>query len=161
MLDLYRTTKMVKFLIISACSTLISITSVGADPIKFFSNVEAFQTPSKNIFCVYFPDTIRCDIGGFTPTTFGPFPENNDKGYVEIFGRCEPIHANAFSVSVENTRATNGCPSDSAANLGPILNYGTQWNAKGLTCLIETKGVTCTNKFNHGFFLSRNKQELF
>jgi hypothetical protein len=154
-------TKFSNFIIVSVFALFCEISSAKAEPPKFFSTVEAFQTPSKNIFCVYFPDSIRCDIAAFTPTTFGPFPENNDKSYVEIFGRCEPKRAIAFSVGIENIKGSNGCPSDSAMNTGPVLNYGTQWRANGLTCMIETQGVTCTNKFNHGFFLSRNKQELF
>ena len=157
----YQITKFPNFFIYSVFAVFCATSSASAEPPKFFSSVEAFQTPSKNIFCIYFPDTIRCDIGVFTPTTFGPFPENNDKSYVEIFGRCDPKRAVAFSLGTDNVKASNACPSDTAMNMGPVLNYGTQWSANGLTCMVETKGVTCTNKFNHGFFLSRNKQELF
>jgi uncharacterized protein DUF6636 len=45
--------------------------------------------------------------------------------------------------------------------LAPVLAYGDIWQRAGFTCRSEQTGLTCFNAMQHGFGLSRSKQEVF
>lgn len=43
----------------------------------------------------------------------------------------------------------------------PVLAYGTTWAGFGVACRSGTAGLRCTNRDNHGFFLSREHWSTF
>jgi hypothetical protein len=51
------------------------------------------------------------------------------------------------------------------ANIGtdvPVLRYGaTVRSGSGMACTSRRRGLTCSNRRHHGFFLSRQSQRIF
>jgi hypothetical protein len=43
----------------------------------------------------------------------------------------------------------------------PILDYGSSWRWRAVRCVSRFRGLTCSNGSGHGFFLSREKQQVF
>lgn len=59
-------------------------------------------------------------------------------------------------------RATASCAGDTVYNpRARILAYGETWRRGGFRCTSRTAGLTCTNRSDHGFFLSRQRWRLF
>ena len=112
-----------------------------------------FQSPSKNIVCVYFEydghKALRCDIGDKTSRP-PPKPAS-----------CELDWGNSYQVESKGT-AGPSCTGDTQLGLSiAMLAYGEVWQRSGLTCKSEQSGMTCFNADRHGFSLSRGKQEVF
>jgi hypothetical protein len=42
-----------------------------------------------------------------------------------------------------------------------ILRYGQTYQGFGVRCMSRQRGLTCRNRFEHGFFLSRQRQRVF
>jgi hypothetical protein len=112
-----------------------------------------FQSPSKNIVCIYFEydghKALRCDIGDMENRP-PPKPAS-----------CDLEWGHSFQVEARG-RAEHSCTGDT--QLGqpvPILPYGEVWQRSGITCKSEQTGLTCFNADRSGFSLSRAKQEVF
>ena len=115
--------------------------------------IPGFQSPSKNIACIYFEydghKALRCDIGDMTGT-IPPKPRN-----------CEQEWGHSFEVDAKGP-ADRSCTGDT--QIGQplrVLPYGEVWQRSGITCKSEETGVTCFNADRRGFFLSRAKQDVF
>jgi hypothetical protein len=111
-----------------------------------------FQSPSKNIACLVFPDgkqnSMRCDISAMDTKPKRP-------------ADCDLEYGQAFMMSSKGT-AERICYGDVLTDKPlPLLAYGDVWQRGGFTCKAEQTGVTCFNTDRHGFSLARAKQELF
>jgi hypothetical protein len=116
-------------------------------------DIMGFQSPSKNIACIYFEydghKALRCDIGDMA----GPIPPKPHD--------CELAWGHTFEVHARG-EAGRSCAGDT--QIGQplrILPYGEVWQRSGITCKSEEAGVTCFNTDRRGFSLSRAKQEVF
>ncbi len=49
---------------------------------------------------------------------------------------------------------------NAATDVG-VLAYGRTWTWSGFRCLSARAGLTCRNRSDHGFFLSRERQRIF
>ena len=125
--------------------------SASADGTAFF------QTPSKNIGCIYvapFASTdkpsLRCDIGGgLHPLPPRPKSCDLDWGY-------------GYEMIGGSGRARTLCAGDTAKDpRAPILPYGRTWKKGPFTCVSQRIGLRCTNLVRHGFFLSREHSYTF
>jgi hypothetical protein len=115
--------------------------------------ITGFQSPSKNIACIYFEydghKALRCDIGD----KVGPPPPKP--------ANCEQDWGNSYEVQAKG-HAGPSCTGDT--QIGQplrVLPYGEVWQRSGITCKSEESGVTCFNADRRGFSLSRAKQEVF
>jgi hypothetical protein len=115
-----------------------------------------FQTPSRNIGCIYVAPLaagdqpyLRCDIGGgLHPLPPRPKTCDLDWGYgyqMYATGRAKPF-----------------CAGDTAKDpRAPVLAYGRTWRKGPFTCLSRSIGLRCANRSRHGFFLSREHSYTF
>ena len=111
-----------------------------------------FQSPSKNIACAYFDydkqNTLRCDIAVMDNKPRRP-------------PGCDLEYGQAFEMTAIGA-AARICYGDTVIDKSlPVVAYGETWQRGGFTCTSEQSGVTCRNADQHGFSLSRAKQELF
>jgi hypothetical protein len=108
----------------------------------------AFQTPSRNIGCIEGNRGLRCDIGQ-KEWQSPPRPSS-----------CHLAYGDSLSMS-STGRPQWRCHGDTVRDEGRILPYGATWEVGPFTCTSRTKGLTCTNRHGHGFFLSRQSYRLF
>lgn len=118
-----------------------------------YAELTGFQTPSKNIHCLYQNEfgtpSVRCDILNFT----GPIPRRP--------ASCDLDYGRAFEVTTTG-RAARACVGDTVADpANRVLAYGRTFTRPGITCTSDTKGVTCTNRLGRGFFVSRANARTF
>ncbi len=113
-----------------------------------------FRTPSGNIGCSYTGAAgspkgyLRCDIGsGVKPLPKKPLSCQGDWGL-------------GFSMN-DTGKAGVTCASDTVLHQGFVLAYGKTWKRGGFVCSSATTGLKCTNRSQHGFFLSREKSYSF
>jgi hypothetical protein len=116
------------------------------------SGPAGFQSPSKNIACAYFDydkqNTLRCDIAVM---------DNKPRRRPG----CDLEYGQAFEMSAIGA-AARICYGDTVIDKSlPVIGYGETWQRGGFTCKSEQSGITCRNADQHGFSLSRAKQELF
>ena len=117
---------------------------------------QEFRSPSGNISCYYYgPErsapnyALRCDITNHQPSWTEP-PADCDLDWDGIL------------FLEETGPGRRGCAGDIGASpRAPVLDYGRQISAGGITCRSERTGVTCTNRDGHGIFLSRRQQRIF
>jgi hypothetical protein len=131
-------------LIIAVIATLTSAANA--------QDVPGFQSPSKNISCLVFPDgsgtAIRCDIAAMDSKPKRP-------------ADCDLEYGQAFMMHAKGG-AERICYGDALTDKPlPAVAYGETWQRGGFTCTVEQTGVTCLNAERHGFALSRAKQDLF
>lgn len=151
--------------------------AVTTPPPATFQNT-AFQTPSKNIFCIFSASMtsnadsiVRCNIGQFTPSFDAAYSKNREEDECVAGGcGCEPKRLSRYHVGSKSAIGENYCPTldlydptdpDATANSILTLNYGAVFQKDGITCVSDQKGLTCTNSGGHGFFLSKAKQAIF
>jgi hypothetical protein len=116
-------------------------------------DILGFQSPSKNIACIYFEydghKALRCDIGDMTGT-MPPKPRN-----------CDLEWGHSFEVDAKGA-ADRSCTGDTQIGQPlQVLPYGEVWQRSGITCKSEEAGITCFNADRRGFSLSRAKQDVF
>lgn len=117
-------------------------------PVKFVR----FQSPSKNIGCIYAPAAagraayLRCDIlSGLRPA-----PK----------GSCR-LDWTGFTM-VGRTRPRPTCAGDTVYEPGArILRYGSTWRGAGFVCRSRRSELRCTNAVRRGFSLSRMRSYTF
>lgn len=131
---------------------LASLLSMTAACAIHAQDIPGFQSPSKNIACMYFEfdghKALRCDIGDKVWRL--PKPAN-----------CEQDWGNSLEVDAKGA-AGPSCAGDTQIGQPlAILPYGEVWQRSGITCKSEESGITCFNADRHGFSLSRAKQEVF
>jgi hypothetical protein len=102
-----------------------------------------FLTPSGNIACNAGPyhgqPLVACTV----------FSEGNQK-------RGQKVWAVAAT-----GRVSVGFVFGNAATDYPKLAYGRTWSWHGIRCSSQSRGLTCTNRSGHGYFLSRRSQRVF
>jgi hypothetical protein len=120
------------------------------------SVVQLFRTPSGNIGCAFSAGlpgaekpTLRCDIR----SRLRPEPRAPKS--------CPLDYGDAIEVS-QLGHPTLVCHGDTAIDpRAPVLAYGHSWRRGGISCTSRPTGLTCSNRSRHGFFLSRQKWQLF
>jgi hypothetical protein len=118
----------------------------------YAQDTAGFQSPSKDISCLVFPDgnksAIRCDSAAMETKPKRP-------------ANCDLEYGQAFMMDAKGG-AERICYGDALTDKPlPIVAYGETWQRGGITCTVKQTGVTCFNADRHGFSLSRAKQELF
>ena len=111
-----------------------------------------FQTPSKNIACLYAPAGagraayLRCDIlSGVKP---------------KPRGSCR-LDWTGFSMA-PRARARPTCAGDTVYERSArILRYGSRWRGGGFVCRSRRSELRCTNAVRRGFSLSRGRSFAF
>jgi hypothetical protein len=111
-----------------------------------------FQMPSKNVACIYShydgKSVLRCDIGDMEAKP--PRPAG-----------CEQEWGHSFEMEMKGD-AGRVCTGDTLIDPSlPMLGYGEVWQRGGFTCRSEQAGLTCFNAIQHGFTLSRARQDVF
>jgi hypothetical protein len=121
----------------------------------------SFKTPSRNIVCGYSIDlfgkaSMECGIkSGLKPPPrrihcLAGDPNDKRVGLRDT-GRAVPVL----------------CAGDPGPLLPQIeararvLRYGTKIRFGGIRCTSETTGLTCRNRNEHGFFISRERWRMF
>jgi hypothetical protein len=134
-------------------AVLVAACAVAADPGS--SAVTFFRTPSGNIGCVYAsafqgqPASVRCDIRSLLKPK--PAKPRN----------CHLDWGDSYELPAKG-RAIVTCHGDTALDPhAPVLAYGKKWQRNGFTCTSRATGLRCTNRGNHGFFLSRARSYRF
>ena len=133
--------------LVTLASLLLIVTGVA-----HAQDTAGFQSPSKNIACLVFPDgdktAIRCDV-----TVMDTKPKRP--------ADCDHDYGQAFMMDSRGA-ADRICYGDALTDKPlPVIGYGEIWQRGGITCTVEETGVTCFNADRHGFALSRAKQALF
>jgi Family of unknown function (DUF6636) len=131
----------------------LALLLIATGPAHAESDSIGFQSPSKNISCLIFPDgpqsAIRCDIAAMETKPRRP-------------ANCDLEYGQAFMMHARGSDAERICYGDALTDkVLPVVAYGEVWQHRGFTCTVEQAGVTCSNADRHGFSLSRAKQELF
>ena len=123
---------------------LATVASSSASQLKAVS----FRMPSKNIGCMYNPAAfgqkayLRCDI------LSGLVPKPKRKCDLDWTGLGMSRRGKAGPV----------CAGDTVYDRhARILKYGRTWKAGGFTCHSKRKGLKCSNRAGHGFFLARQR----
>ena len=124
-----------------------------------YTPVIGFKTPSNNIHCQLL-DTegddrrlsvyLRCDLAERRNPS-PPSPRD-----------CPGEWGQAYTVMRDEPDARMICQSDTIFDDRlQTLPYGSAWRQGGFNCVSERDGLTCKNRFGHGFRLSRFSQQLF
>jgi Family of unknown function (DUF6636) len=127
-------------------------TTVPAQAAPELARFVRFQTPSRNVGCIYSPSLdrrpayLRCDIlSGLKPVPRGTC-ELDWTGYT-ILARMPPRPTCAGD-TVYDRRAR-------------ILRYGTTWRQGAFACRSLRTGLRCTNAAGRGFVLARARSSTF
>jgi hypothetical protein len=115
------------------------------------TRVFRFQTPSRNIGCLYSsatgrPSYLRCDI------LSGVKPRPRRACQLDWVG---------FSMNAAS-RATATCAGDTVYARGArVFPYAWTWTRGGFTCTVGRAGLRCRNGAGRGFFLSKARSYAF
>lgn len=138
---------------VSAVAVSLGLASVAASSP---TTVSFFQTPSRNIGCVYGsalsgqPAYLRCDVRSQLRNPVPRKPKACDLDYGDSIGMRK------------TGRPSLTCHGDTALDpRARVLAYGTTWSRDGFTCRSQTIGLRCSNSSGHGFFLSRERWYTF
>lgn len=115
--------------------------------------ISSFTMPSQNIYCALISEEkklLRCEI----QSRLNPLPPQPYRGY------CEFDWGAGFLLPQES-KPEILCISDTIGKSNYILSYGKTWSNSGFKCVSKRTGLTCNNSNGHGFFLSRNKWNVF
>ena len=125
-----------------AAAIAVPATAQAADPV-------AFKTPSGNISCTTYGNTLRCDM------------RRLGNARAEKPASCEFDYGNSFGITRNGRRGRILCVSDAIGPDHPVIDYGRTWRRNGFTCRVRRSGLRCTNRRNHGFDLRIGRQRLF
>ena len=131
------------------CLITVAILSTPA-----MADVWSFETPSENIQCSVgqeadFSD-ISCTIIERSGPPALPRPANCAAGWGHVFsmGDRGPVEMMCALTSRDKGAQERA-------------EYGVTGSFGGITCHSSRKGLQCTNRDGHGFFLSRRRQSVF
>lgn len=111
----------------------------------------SFVLPSGNIYCALVganQDALRCEIRSM----LNPMPPKSNS--------CEFDWGAGFLLP-QNGKPEILCISDTIGGSDYTLSYGSTWTNAGFKCESQTIGLTCKNSTGQGFFLSREKWNVF
>ena len=114
------------------------------------AQLTSFTSPSGNIGCIMDQDWVRCDIA---ERSWSPPPRPADCPSVTGYGQGIEMRGAGPAEFV--------CAGDTTLHSGPSLPYGHTNAVDGLSCASAPTGMTCTNRDNHGFTISRDVYRLF
>lgn len=120
---------------------------------KLEATSNSFVLPSGNIYCALVEGDntyLRCEI----KSLLNPLPPQEGSDSCEFDWGIGLLLSQAGEPSIL-------CASDSIADIENVLEYGNSWQKDGFTCESATEGLRCNNSADHGFFLSREKWEVF
>jgi hypothetical protein len=148
----YHGDDVIKALATTALVLAATVAAAAAEAGPAKTQFVRFQTPSRNIGCVYSaaqdrrPVYLRCDIlSGLRPA-----PK----------GSCRLDWTGFTMVARKPPRPT--CAGDTVYDRSArILRYGSAWSQGGFTCRSRRSGLRCTNAAGRGFFLSRARSYRF
>ena len=105
-----------------------------------------FRMPSGNIACDVYGNFLRCDIlSGLRP---------------EPRAACK-LDWTGLTVTVTG-RAWPTCAGDTVFDpRAPVLRYDRSWRRGGFSCRSRRTGLRCTNRRGRGFFLARERWQIF
>jgi len=118
------------------------------------ADVWTFETPSENIQCVVGEDVDGSDLTCTIITrTGGPAqPKPSD---------CQSDWGHTFFMRDHGPIEIMCGPTNQNKDGFDRAEYGVTGEFGGFTCSSTRKGLTCTNRDGHGFFLSRARQDAF
>jgi hypothetical protein len=141
------------------------------------SDLAFFETPSRNIYCVYSgpdadsPDgSVECEIYRFQPSYVQSYTKDRWSGCYPLNTACTPDKLSRYVISSGSSMGDNSCGCEDLVNCFDFpaacqdvktLEYGTSFRRDGLVCSSEKEGLTCKNTKGHGFFLSKAEQKVF
>lgn len=124
--------------------------ALGRAPVGW-QQLHSFHAPSGNIGCMAVNDggrwELRCDIG--EKEWSGPAARD-----------CELDSGDSMGMNAAG-RPYAVCHGDTVLGQGAALAYGATWRAGPFTCTSQRTGVTCRNRAQHGFTLSRGSYRVF
>ncbi|HEY9834625.1 MAG TPA: DUF6636 domain-containing protein [Stenomitos sp.] len=131
-------------------TTVVALMGNSTTPVVAQSASTGFVTPSGNISCLRYENTLRCEIqSGLNPKPPQPYP-----------GYCDFDWGLGFSLNNDG-KPKILCISDTIAGGNyPTLSYGSTWKNAGFKCVSQKAGLTCTNASGQGFFLSRDRWKI-
>jgi hypothetical protein len=116
-------------------------------------STDSFVTPSGNIYCALVgenKDSLRCEIRSMLK----PLPPQPYSGY------CEFDWGAGFLLRQQG-KPEILCISDTIGGSKYELSYENIWRSSGFKCISKRTGLICSNPDGHGFFLSRDKWNIF
>jgi hypothetical protein len=120
---------------------------------NFSKTTTSFVMPSGNIYCALIgekEDVLRCEIS----SRLNPLPPQPYRGY------CEFDWGAGFLLS-QSGKPEILCISDTIGGSNYTLQYGSVWSNAGFKCMSQRTGLTCTNSTGRGFFLNRERWNVF
>ncbi|MEH2264080.1 DUF6636 domain-containing protein [Nostoc sp.] len=117
------------------------------------NSITSFITPSGNIYCALIGEKkniLRCEI----QSMLNPLPPQPHLGY------CEFDWGSGFLLRQQG-KPEILCISDTIGRSKHKLSYGETWINSGFKCVSKQTQLMCNNFNGHGFFLSRNKWNVF
>lgn len=130
----------------------LAVTTLPAQAAPDKTTFVRFQTPSRNIGCLYSagldrrPAYLRCDI------LSGLKPEPRRACQLDWTGYTLLVRGAA--------RAT--CAGDTVYDRkARTLGYGKTWKQDGFACTSRRSGLRCTNAAGRGFILARARSRTF
>lgn len=119
-------------------------------------DLQSFRSPSDNIHCMFITDdegrsSVECELRSRANTRPArPRPAD-----------CDLEWGSRFALDATG-KAGMVCHGDTIVDpSAPVVSYGEQLSAGGITCQSAETGMTCKNGKGRGFSLSRAKQTLF
>lgn len=110
----------------------------------------SFRSPSGNIGCVILSDYARCDVRA--RTFHAPARPAS----------CDLEYGDAIGVGRKSRRGSFVCHGDTARDpRARKLAYGRSISVGSMRCTSSTAGIRCANRSGHGFFVARERYELF
>lgn len=156
MLDL-RKIKIISFvsLLLSVPMVVLLTCKLQAQNTRNSSNgqIVDFVVPSGNIYCALIgkeKEILRCEI----KSMLNPLPPQPYSHY------CEFDWGAGFLLRRQG-KPEILCISDTIAGSSHTLSYEKNWINSGFKCISKRTGLICNNSEGHGFFLSRNKWNVF
>lgn len=124
-------------------------------PIPAMADIWTFETPSRNIQCtvgqdVDVPSDITCTIINRSGPPARPRPVD-----------CRSDWGHTFSMRETGPARVECTATDTGRGGSDTADYGVTGEFGGFVCQSSRKGLKCSNRDGHGFFLSRARQTLF
>lgn len=107
-----------------------------------------FILPSGNIYCLTYDGILRCEM----KSLLNPMPAQPESCDLDWGGGV---------VLADEGPAEVLCAGDTIAESYDTLTYGSIWRNGAFECQSESIGLTCKTTTDQGFFLSRERWEVF
>jgi hypothetical protein len=133
-----------------ALALLVLATSAPA----LAADLPGFRSPSGNISCLFIPSG-----SGHAPATILCKLAHADYAKA-LQSRCKGLDWHGFLLPAARKGAVN-CSGGILYNPTTqhpsyiTLAYGKTWRQKMFSCTVQVAGVTCSNRYGHGMFISR------